>query len=300
MKKAKTFSVYDLEVSHLWMEYIKPGIQNATITNPRFEPGHFQDEFIRTIDEYGESKGLTAKHVLIDRHPLLIKSSSWAYFGVLSTALMFYDPVKIPDFLDYQYQKFEGNRRTSAAKFLGYVEHLVDDTIKSNSPDNNVARRLAILAWVKKEQVNPSKVIPVKYTRTDIKVADNKIIVAVLSAMESYFSTADYNLLEKLLSGTKVSRSLTFLGPANLFCEAIKRLSYYREITGTNDDLKQWILKYFQYNKAGTVRKFSAATIDNLFIRCQDQFEPRSPMKIEGVRYVPVHQRAGRAKGNKN
>lgn len=147
------YSVYDLNMAQTIKVDLPYVLANEKVTNPRFEKEHFIREIWRSVEYYCERNNMDYEYLkdAPPAYPIIIDSNDPVYFNFLSVALTFYDPFLIPHFLTYQYNNFKGNNTAKdKLDFLGQIVFIVYETLKLNSPNQNLHRKEKIFDWLER------------------------------------------------------------------------------------------------------------------------------------------------------
>ncbi len=180
--------VYDLELKSLFEQY-KKGISTVQLNTTDKTPEYFVRLLKTNLINYCKlSKINFQKHAQIIITPI----EDGAYRMFLSISLIFSEPHKIRQYLNYHEELFKSLTQTRD-DFVGVIEFQIIDSIKAFSPFDNSHRLSEIMLWVESK-------------KTDVNSESKKIDEPEMSdknkSASSYQGklswTADQSMLKKL------------------------------------------------------------------------------------------------------
>ena len=185
----------------------------------------------------------------------ILPSSSNLYHTFLTFKLITFDLYKIGPMLSHQSESFSGNYYAKEDNFVGLVEYVVYEGVKSRIFSDENLRLEKIVNWVE-DQKKKLPFVKSLVEKTDEETVDNKyfrgnkvFFETLNQKLSSYFENEKdkVNLYKALFTG-EVEEKLEFKGQSNQFVEFFKRYRYNNKISySENKDLTEWIYKNFKF-----------------------------------------------------
>jgi hypothetical protein len=193
-----------------------------------------------------------------DNFHVVIPSTHNLYHVFLQVSLCYYDTLKIPRYLDYQYQNFKGNYYAEKQEsFVSLIEFHVYNWIKDKHPENPAPVLRQINKWLDLNKPlllkNPAPL------STFIKIANDEHRKNVVDIFTKYFSAEDLIKLDHLLCGKPIIGKLIFKGEVNKLFDAFKRLSTNKIISGSKRLIERWLSNFFSY-KSNNILKLKISS----------------------------------------
>ena len=148
--------------------------------------------------------------------------------------MCYFDTLKIPRYLEYQYRNFKGNYYAeNQESFINLVEFHIYPWIKEKHPENPAPILKKINYWLNINKPllldNPAPLL----TFVKIENIDHKR--KALDIFSNYFSNTDLIKLENLLNGKPAIGKLVFNGEVSKLFDAFKRLIEHKIISGNKN-----------------------------------------------------------------
>jgi len=157
MKTASfSFNYYDVNTNRYYHQ-IESIFNSSEDLNPKFSTPEKQKEHLSILKEYIEAASQQYNLDQDEQRDVIIipPANNGLYFFFAAHELICCEIYRINSFLNYQYQKFEGDK----IEFIGIIEFFVCNSIKTNTPRANENERLTIImSWVdEKKKLKPKR-----------------------------------------------------------------------------------------------------------------------------------------------
>jgi hypothetical protein len=224
------------------------------------------------------------------KHRNYIMSSHYNLYNTyLGYKLLTIDLYKIEPLLSFQSVLFLGNYYASKNNFLGLVEFLVYDFVKTGVLPSEQIRLEKIVNWLERNRefllnkaynepsdgiIEEQKDDTVVEFEAHSKKGNLKHRIVIMDAQFANvfyekvkcFFEGQETLLYDLIIKNEFTELLVFNGQSNQIAELFKRLRYNSKITvSTIDVLANWIVKHFSTrNKQNEIEKLNLSTISQV------------------------------------
>jgi hypothetical protein len=145
------------------------------------------------IESFCKNNKLDFPFYFDQKIPLVIPSTTNNFEFYIGFFLISFEIPKIPAFLSYQLDIYEGEQ-----DFVNLVEFLIYEIVKSNSPFDNSIRLEKIMQWVSNE----------RYSKNQIELRRNQASVDIDFENEGFdneeYSTKDYVLFHYYIQEAKI------------------------------------------------------------------------------------------------
>jgi len=243
-----SFHSYDVKANKIEskLEFLLPGLEEI---KDDFNIEEFLNTYHKILLDFCRSNYPEAPYP----DPIIIPTNDldfFIYFASFHIITCMVD--EIDPFLDYHLSKYDDKQ----SDFIGFVEFLIINTIKNNSPRQSETDRIAIIRnWVKHHKIGYSQptikeVETIEKKEVKITVAP-EIIDECVSKLKLYLDKNDLLLFSKLLSKEPIESKIIFLGTAGVFVDVFAQLKDKKLIVETKTTIILWICKNFEYQKNG-------------------------------------------------
>lgn len=247
----------------------------------------FSSGLVQNIRTYCHFEKIDFDFYLNNKYPIIIPSTHNFHFIFLEYTLCHYDHIRIPRFLNYQYEHFKGNYYAeNKEQFIGLIESVVYPWIKKHHPGKSENVLKGIMTWI--DMVKPVDVLKAYPNDFFVTIKDKQHKEKVLNIFLNYFNSKDLKRLNELLSGKPILGKLIFLGASNQLYDAFKRLVGNQIVNSKAKSTERWLEHFFLYQTEGTKPKPISAgaahqIISSNTLLCKkpiSQFAEWLPLKI--------------------
>jgi hypothetical protein len=189
----------DLLAAYIQLEKI---INNVKFNSTSLFRHEYLENMKLTIEIYCKNQDQDFHYFFDQRLPIIVESSVERYETYLAYALLSYDIIKIPGFLDYQQIQYSGK-----SNFLHIVDHYVDRYLINNSPFNNDDRRNRIENWVREKKRSLTDIKERGLDSNDVKIKSSS---STTHDFKHYLKTEDRRILDYLIANYSNSKAGKF------------------------------------------------------------------------------------------
>ncbi|MDI1234867.1 MAG: hypothetical protein PSX81_11335 [bacterium] len=294
--------VYDIDAFQI-LDDLRLRCQNNVDTFPEnnINLENISFEEMELVKLFSDKEGIDITQNAKYRN-LIIYSKSNIYNNYLGYKLLTIDKYKIGPLLSYQSLLFQGNDYASAGNFIGLVEFLVYDFVKSRIYSFEEVRLKKIMDWVERNSLD---LITKAYTKKSNKSLPNpesisdKIIAMdpafakiFCEKFEIHIDKSQKKLLWDLIFDESSKEKICFQGNINQVVELFKRLRYNSKLkVRTLKLLTDWILVNFCVKVDDEILELNRETITQILSKTN--LEPAKGNRIleELGAFIPKNMR---------